>query len=74
MAWISQGAKTGWSAALHRLEDVVMNRYSYPGAPNILGQEVLDAVDAVEEFFWNWRGKMNSDQLDAAELFVKLDN
>lgn len=51
-----------------------MNRYSYPGAPNILGQEVLDAVDAVEEFFWNWRGKMNSDQLDAAELFVKLDN
>ena len=45
--------KVDWDAALHQLalmKDVVMNPYSHPSAPNIPRQEVINAVDAVDEF------------------------
>lgn len=32
------------------VKDVVMNPYSHPSAPNIPRQEIVNAVDAVEEF------------------------
>jgi len=45
--------KADWDAALARLEtlkNVVMNPYSHPSAPNIPKAEVVQAINAVEDF------------------------